>query len=284
MKKYLAVVGGIAAATVFIYFILFPVFTGKIELSPTFHIGNFQFRYYGLIMGLAILSAYLVGRLNAWRFGLGEKEIDRFAFYAIIVAVISARLYFVVFEWDYYSQHLDEIWQIWLGGLSIFGALLGGLLFTYFYSRKKAYSIWQLLDLTAVVLPLGQVIGRFGNFFNYEAYGRATQLPWKMYVPEQYRYSELMTTQFYHPTFMYEVIANLIIFVALYSLRGKLKSGNLALIYLAAYGLLRFFIEPLRLDAQLFGVLRVNQIMAIVIFFIASAALVYRSTNHSQKT
>jgi phosphatidylglycerol:prolipoprotein diacylglycerol transferase len=262
MKKTIAVAAALAVAAVLIYFFFAPVFRGQIILQPWFNVGFFEIRYYGLIMAFAILSAYFVGRTNAWRFGLGNDEFDRLSFWTVIVSFLSARLYFVLSNLDYFQSHTIEAVMFWHGGLSIFGAILGGLLFIFLYTRKKIYSTWSVLDLAAISLPLGQAIGRFGNFFNYEAYGWPTGVPWKMYVPEVYR---LQSAEFYHPAFLYEAIGSLILFFVLLKLRGKVRVGDLALIYLMSYSIIRLLVESIRLDSLYLGEFKLQQVVAVFV-------------------
>jgi phosphatidylglycerol---prolipoprotein diacylglyceryl transferase len=260
MNKLTAAGIGVVLSAALIYLFLMPVFRGDIILSPGFDLGGFRLHYYGLIFGAAILASYLVSRAHSWRFGISKDEVDRFAFWAVIVSFICARLYFVIFSWSQFSSVVD-IFKIWEGGLSIFGAIIGGAAFTYIYTRKKAYSYWQLLDAAALGLPLGQAIGRWGNFFNYEAYGKETNLPWKMFVTE--------TENFHHPAFLYESLASLLLFFVLLKYCGRLKSGNLALIYLMGYSVIRFALELIRVDTLLVAGWNVNQAVALVVFVAA---------------
>jgi phosphatidylglycerol---prolipoprotein diacylglyceryl transferase len=278
--KMLYWAGGVVIAACLVFFWLVPAFRGDLVMDPVLQVGSFQLHYYGLIMGLAILTSYYLARVNSWRFGIGQPEVDRLGFWLIIICFLSARLYFVLFEWEYFSTHAWEIPQIWRGGLSMFGAILGGLLFLYFYAQRRAFTFWQAADLIGLVLPLGQAIGRFGNFVNYEAYGSETNLPWRMYVPEPFR---LGRGEFYHPTFLYEAIGNLVLFGILFWYKGRLKPGNLAAIYLLGYSALRFFIEPLRLDSTRLGGLRLDQIIALLLFVAAVTIYVkrYRINKHS---
>jgi phosphatidylglycerol:prolipoprotein diacylglycerol transferase len=268
MKRFLIAVAGLGLAAALVYFFFAPTFDGQYEIQPSLQVGAFKVRYYGLIMGAAILSGYFVARSNSWRFGISPDEVDKYTFWSVLVGFFSARLYFILFDVGYFIEYPGEIVKVWNGGLSLYGAIIGGLIFTYLYSRGKAYSIWQLLDLAALALPLGQAIGRFGNFFNYEAYGSHTSLPWKMFVPEEGDY--------FHPTFLYEAIANILIFALLYSVKGKMKPGNLALLYLALYALVRFMIEPLRLDSVYLSSFRVDQVVSGIVFVLAGIALLYR--------
>jgi len=277
-NRIMAAIALFVAAVALIYFFFLPVFAGRIIMSPGLMLGGFELRWYGLTLAAAVLAGHWVARANAWRFGLAKEEVDRISFWLIIVSAASARLYFVAYEWDYFFPRLSEVPQVWNGGLSIFGAILGGLAFLWAYSRKKVYGFWQLADLAALGFPLGHAIGRLGNFFNYEAYGRPTGLPWKMFVPEAQRLAE---AEFYHPTFLYEAIGSLVILAVLLKMRGKSRPGTIALSYLAAYGILRFAIEGLRMDSVMVGGLRFDQVMGLAVFLVAVTLLIIRRTRQS---
>lgn len=243
-----------ALAAIFLFFI--PAFKGNIQPNPIISLGIFNLKWYGLILALSILSAYLIARKNSWRVGIGREEVDSLTFWLVLAGLLGARAYYVLFDWPYFSAHPSEIYKIWHGGLSIYGALIGGLIFVLVYSRKKAYDKFQLLDLVALSLPLAQAIGRFGNFLNQEAYGYPTALPWGMYIAA--------TKQFHHPTFLYEVFWNAVVFLILLKLIGRFKNGSLAFAYLGLYSLGRFFIEPLRVDSVFIAGFRVDQVVAFV--------------------
>ncbi len=248
-------------------------------MPQTFNLGGLEVHYYGLILGLAILVAYFHARSNSWRFGLSKDEVDRFALRLIIVSFISARIYFVLSSLSFFSENPGDIYKVWNGGLSIFGAIIGGLLFCFLYARKKIYSVWQLLDLIALALPLGQVIGRFGNFINYEAFGRPTDLPWRMFIPENFRPAGFSNFEYFHPTFLYEAMAMALLFIFLNLLKGKLRSGNLALTYVLSYAAVRFLIEPLRLDSTFISGFRLDQAMALAVFLVGICVLLARQSS-----
>ena len=252
-------------AIVIIYFVFIPAFQGRLFIQPQIDLGKFSIRLYGITMALAILLGYWVAKKYSWRFGINSAEVDDIAFWITIVSLIGARIYYVVFEWHYFSGNPGEIYKIWHGGLSIYGALIAGLLFIWWYTRHKAYSIFQLLDLAALSLPLAQALGRFGNFFNQEAFGLPTNLPWKMFVDPVNRPYLYRDSNFFHPTFLYEALANVLIFLVLSKkLMGKVKPGVLAFVYLGLYSFFRFFIEAIRLDSSyLFGI-KVDQITAVL--------------------
>ncbi|MBX4187151.1 MAG: prolipoprotein diacylglyceryl transferase [Candidatus Doudnabacteria bacterium] len=269
MKKVYLMLLSIIAVSLLTFFILIPVFSGRMQIDPVIHLGVLQIHWYGLILAAAILTAYFVARKNSWKFGIGLGDVDDYAFWVTIVGVLGARLYYVIFNYNYFFQNPQEIYRIWHGGLAIYGAVLSGLVFTYLYSRKKAYTFWQLADLVGVALPLGQAIGRFGNFVNQEAFGLPTNLPWKMFVLPTHRPEQFRQMEFFHPTFLYEALLDLLIFGILYKLLGRVKNGMLALGYLIAYSLGRFFIEGIRLDSFYVVGFKVDQVVAFLIIVLA---------------
>jgi phosphatidylglycerol:prolipoprotein diacylglycerol transferase len=199
--------------------------------------------------------------------------------------LLGARIYYVAFDWEQYSRNYSEIYKIWHGGLSIYGAIIAGLVFILLYARSKAYSTFQLLDLTALALPLAQAIGRFGNFFNQEAYGLPTNLPWKMFVDAINRPAQYRQSSFFHPAFLYEAIANVIIYIILSKkLMGRVRPGVLAFSYLGLYSAARFFIEGIRLDSSYIHGIKVDQITAVVGVLLAGAmiSLLYRQNENKQ--
>lgn len=252
-----------------VYFFFVPAFQGEINVTPIIKLGSFSVRWYGLTMALAVLTGFLVARKYACQAGIEPKQIADFVFWLVLVSGFGARLYFVLFESSYFFHNPEDIFKIWNGGISIYGAIIAGFLFTYFYARHKAFSPPRLLDLTALSLPLAQAVGRFGNFFNQEAFGNPTELPWKMFVSPGNRPNQFADSSFFHPAFLYEALWNLVVFYLLIKLIGKHRSGMVAAIYLMLYSLGRFVVEGIRLDSQLIFGLRVNQIVAAVIFIVA---------------
>lgn len=277
MKKIL-IISAIVLSFLAIFFYFVPAFRGDILVTPTIDLGPLSIRWYGLMMAAAILTGYFVARKYSWRFGIDPKEVDNLAFWLVIAGLLGARLYYVAFAFDYFKANPSEIYKLWHGGMSIFGALIAGLIFLIFYSKSKAYTKFQVLDLVALCLPLSQAVGRFGNFFNQEAYGSATNLPWKMYIA--------VSGQYHHPTFLYEAILNLTVFFFLTRLVGKVKSGTIALAYLILYSLIRFFIEPMRQDSVFISGFRVDQVTAFVLIVIAVIWFlrILRRTERIEKT
>ena len=265
----------ILAAALLIYFYFVPAFAGKIAVQSAVGIGPISIRFYGIIMALSVLLGYLLARMHSWRFGIDKDEVDNLAFWLTIVGFLGARMYFVIFDYDYFLKQPQEIYKIWHGGLSIYGAILAGLVFLIFYSRNKAWTKYQALDLFALSLPLSQALGRFGNFFNQEAYGYPTDLPWKMFVASE--------NNFFHPTFLYEALGLALVFLMLKKLPAKTASGILFFSYLAGYSLLRFFVEPLRIDSVFILGFRADQIVAFIIICVSFTGIMLRTKSLDKK-
>lgn len=212
-----------------------------------------------------------MARINSWRFGIDKNEVDNLAFWLVIVGILGARIYYILFDLDYFLANPDEIYQIWHGGQSIYGSIIAGSVFLVLYARKKAYSKFQVLDLVALSLPLSQAIGRFGNFFNQEAYGTPTALPWKMFISKE--------NAFVHPTFLYEALGLVVMYLVLRKLLGKFPQGVLAFSYLAGYSLIRFFVEPLRTDSVFINGFRADQIVAFLVICFSFVMIWFRLKN-----
>ncbi len=209
--------------------------------------------YYGVIMALAIAAGTLVSDWVGTKFfELKQETIIDLAPYLIISGIVGARLYYCILCYDFYLRFPTEIIAIRHGGISIHGAIIGGLIGLWIYAKKHKISPAKLCDVSAIGLSLAQAIGRWGNFFNSEAYGKPTDLPWKLYIAPQYRPIPYQDYQYFHPTFLYESILDILIFIILLILAktGKLKqNGNIALIYLILYSIVRIIVETIRLDS-----------------------------------
>ena len=223
--------------------------------------------WYGIIIciGFVLGALYLNSRVK--EFGFTSDNLVDCMLLGVPAGIICARIYYVAFEWDYYRQHLNEIIAIWNGGIAIYGSIIGVLLMLWGYSRVKKVSFISMCDLAAMGLLIGQLVGRWGNFVNAEAHGGPTSLPWGMSIDGG---------DPVHPTFLYESLWNLIGFIAIhfYSKHRKFK-GEIALLYVAWYGLGRAWIEGLRTDSlYVFSALRVSQVLAIVSCIAAVCVLV----------
>jgi len=233
-------------------------------------LGPLTIRWYGLLIASAVLIGVSLSQYLAKRRNVDPDILGDLAIWLVIAAIPSARLYYVLFEWKQYAQHPDQIIAIWNGGIAIHGAILGGTLAAIIFARLQKISVWQLADLVAPSLILGQAIGRWGNFFNSEAFGDPTDLPWKLYIPLERRPLNFANYEYFHPTFLYESLWNLMVFGILITLffrglKGKprLKVGTIALIYMVAYSCGRVWIEGLRTDSLMIGPLRIAQIVSL---------------------
>ncbi len=235
--------------------------------GTTLDIGFISFRWYGLLIALAVFIGIWLSQRLARQRQMNPDIIADLAIWLVIGAVPAARLYYVAFNWGYYQQHLEQVAQIWRGGIAIHGAILGGMAAMALFTYWQRLSFWQTADLIAPSLVLGQAIGRWGNFFNSEAFGAPTDLPWKLYIPAHQRPPGLLAETYYHPTFLYESLWNLAVLALLLWLFGQprfQKPGTLLLTYAIAYSIGRFWIEGLRLDSLMLGPLRIAQVVSLV--------------------
>ncbi len=216
--------------------------------------------YYGIIMALAICVGVLVSDYFGTKFfNLKKETIIDLAPYLIIFGILGARLYYCVLNYEFYLRFPTEIIAIRHGGISIHGALIGGTIGLWIFAKRHKINPIKLCDVCAIGVSIAQAIGRWGNFFNSEAFGTPTNLPWKLYIAPQYRPIPYQDYQYFHPTFLYESVLDIVIFIILMFLvkTNKLKKdGNLALIYLIFYSVVRILVESFRLDSvrYVFGI------------------------------
>ena len=203
-----------------------------------------KFHLYGLFLGLGIWAASEACSKLAKKRKVKEKTFNQLLIWILTGGILGARVYHVIEYWSYYQQDLIKILKIWQGGLGIWGAVIGGavttLAFYYLKNKKEKIKLKDLLDIVTIGVPLGQAIGRWGNFFNKEIYGKVTSLPWGWYIEG--------TGEKHHPLFLYESLLNLILFLFLWqkSKNKKTKSGDILAIYLMGYGIIRFCLEWFR--------------------------------------
>lgn len=245
-------------------------------------LGPLTVRWYGLLIATAVLIGVNLSQYLAKRRHIDPDLLGDLAIWLVVGAIPAARLYYVLFEWSEYAQHPERIIAIWQGGIAIHGAILGGMVAALIFARLKQVSFWQLADLVAPSLILGQAIGRWGNFFNSEAFGRPTDLPWKLFIPLERRPQGYANFEYFHPTFLYESLWDLTVFGLLLTLffRGlqrqpPIKVGTLFLVYLAAYSLGRLWIEGLRTDSLMLGPLRMAQVVSLAGIFLGLAGLAW---------
>lgn len=243
-----------------------------------FEFGFLTVYWYGLCMALAVMAAFFVVRKHYVKHGGAEKELSNLLVYLVLGGFVGARLFHVfVFQWDYYQYHPNEIIKIWEGGIAIQGALLFGAVVLLLYAKVKKTKFFKLTDTISLGLPLGQAIGRIGNFFNQELYGFPTQLPWGIYIEEEYRIAEFETYTHFHPTFFYESILNVLLFVLLLIIaRKKHMRGILTAGYLIGYGVIRFIVDFIRIDPMPFiGPFRFSQAVSIILVLVGAVILVW---------
>ncbi len=244
-------------------------------------LGPLQIHWYGIIIGVGIaLGLYLVVK-ESQRLGLHQDTFIDLLVWAIPIAIISARIYYVAFEWSYYQDNPGDIIKIWNGGIAIHGALIGAVVTTIIFAKLKGLSFWKLADIAAPSIILGQAIGRWGNFINQEAHGGEVTREFLegLFLPDFIINQMYIDGTYYHPTFLYESLWNFAIFALLLVLRRKamLKRGELFLTYVITYSIGRYFIEGLRTDSlMLTESLRMAQFISIVLIVAAIAFIIYR--------
>ena len=236
-----------------------------------FEVGPIVVRWYGLLIASAVLIGVNLSQYLAQRRGVNPDLLGDLAIWLIVAAIPCARIYYVLFEWQKYSQRPQDIVAVWKGGIAIHGAIIGGTIATIIFARLNRVSLWQLIDLVVPSTILGQAIGRWGNFFNSEAFGSPTNLPWKLYIAPPYRPLGYLKYDYFHPTFLYESLWNIAVFILLLWLffwglkhQKRLKIGTLTLVYAIAYSLGRFWIEELRTDSLMLGPLKIAQVVSLV--------------------
>lgn len=231
-------------------------------------LGIIQIYWYSIFIFLGVLFGTIVILKEAKKQKYDQDFITNLIFYTVIVALIGARVYYCLFNLDYYLKYPLEIFQIWNGGLAIHGGIIAGLIFMFFYTKKYGLKLVKVLDISCVGLILGQSIGRWGNFFNQEAFGRKITRAYleNLHLPEFVINGMHIDGTYYEPTFLYESIWNFIGFIMLVLLRKykKLKRGQLTGFYLIWYGLGRFVIESFRSDSLYLGPLRIAQLVSIL--------------------
>ena len=246
-----------------------------LELNPGrgFDIGPLTINFYGLIIGIGLLLAVWYGCTRSKHFGIREDDVLDGVLWVTPFAILCARLYYCIFSWDMYAQNPISVLYIWKGGLAIYGGVLGAIVGVAVFCRIKKIKLAALLDLVSLGFLIGQSIGRWGNFFNREAFGAATDIFCRMGLLNQWTGA----VEYYHPTFLYESLWNAEGFVLLHFLSKKRKyDGQVALGYAAWYGLGRAFIEGLRTDSLMWGSFRVSQVLAAISCLAAVTVLVIK--------
>lgn len=232
-----------------------------------FEIFGLEVRWYGILITLGVILAASVATRNTKYLSMNEDLVIDFLLFALPASIIGARLYYVIFNYDFYKGDLLKMINIRQGGLAIHGGLIAGTIVAIIFCKYKNIKIFDFLDIIATAVPLGQAIGRWGNFINQEAYGTPTTLPWAITVDGVK----------VHPTFLYESIWNIGLFIALNMIFKERKfSGQIFALYLIFYSLARFFIEGLRTDSLYFLNMRMAQLISIALIAIGIVIYIYQ--------
>lgn len=243
-------------------------------------IGPFTIYWYGLIIISGLLLGWFLAAREAEKRGLQKENIADLLLWAVPISIISARLYYVIFKWDYYSKNPGDIFAIWEGGIAIHGALIGAVITAVVFCKKKGISFWKLADIVAPSIILGQAIGRWGNFMNQEAHGSEVTRSFleNLNLPDFIINQMYINESYYHPTFLYESLWNIIGFAFLIALRRfNPRNGELFLSYVLWYSVGRFFIEGLRTDSlMLTETLRMAQFISILLIGLAIFLIWFR--------
>ncbi len=254
------------------------------------HLGELYFRFYGIIIMFGAVMAAVMANYRAKKAGQDPERVWDMLIWLLIAGVIGARIWHILtpppsmqeqgITTLYYLTHPLEMLIIWKGGLGIPGAVIGGVIALFIYSKKNKLNFAQWTDIIAPGLLLAQAIGRWGNFVNQEVYGAPTNLPWKLYIDPLFRLPEYASVEYYHPLFLYESLWNIggmfLLIWAGKKFADKLKHGDVFLAYLVIYPLGRFLLEFLRLDSAQIAGINANQTFMMIIGVIAIATLVWR--------
>ncbi|MFH4935604.1 prolipoprotein diacylglyceryl transferase [Staphylococcus cohnii] len=249
-----------------------------------FELGPISVHWYGIIIAAGILLGYFIAQESVKRIGFDKDILIDIIFWSAIFGFIVARIYFVIFQWPYYAQHPIEIPMIWYGGIAIHGGLIGGFITGIIVCRQKNINPFQIGDVIAPSLILGQGIGRWGNFMNHEAHGGPVSKSFleNMHIPDFIINNMYIDGQYYHPTFLYESIWDILGFVILISLRKHLRIGDTFALYLIWYSIGRFFVEGLRTDSlMLTSDIRVAQLMSVVLIVAGIVLMIIRRVRYN---
>lgn len=230
-----------------------------------FSIGPIQVHWYGIIMTSAFVIGVLLAQYHAKKFNIDPEHILNMAMYIIPLAIICARLYYVIFEWEHYAGNIGEAFAIWHGGLAIHGGLIGGFLGGLWYIRRNKLPLLLFGDLMMPSVILGQAIGRWGNFMNQEAHGDMVSEAYINHFPAFIKQQMFINGQYYAPTFLYESLWNLLVFVILIVMLNKFYkfNGQIMFTYMILYSIGRFVIEGMRTDSLMLGPIRVAQLASL---------------------
>ncbi|HAZ5684597.1 TPA: prolipoprotein diacylglyceryl transferase [Staphylococcus aureus] len=249
-----------------------------------FNLGPLSVRWYGIIIAVGILLGYFVAQRALVKAGLHKDTLVDIIFYSALFGFIAARIYFVIFQWPYYTENPGEIIKIWHGGIAIHGGLIGGFIAGVIVCKVKNLNPFQIGDIVAPSIILAQGIGRWGNFMNHEAHGGPVSRAFleQLHLPNFIIENMYINGQYYRPTFLYESIWDVAGFIILVNIRKHLKLGETFFLYLTWYSIGRFFIEGLRTDSlMLTSNIRVAQLVSILLILISISLIIYRRIKYN---
>ena len=250
-------------------------------------LGIIQIHWYSLTMLMAMIVGGLLFYKTMKKEKIEEEKISDLIFYTLIWSIVGARLYYVLFNISYYLKNTLEIIEIWNGGLAIHGGIIGGCLYIIYFCKKNNYNFLKIFDVSAPSLIIGQAIGRWGNFFNQEAHGPITTVTnlKNLLIPNFVIKGMKINNNYYHPTFYYEFIWNVIGFIILILIRKKkkLRIGQLTGIYMCWYSIARIIIESLRTDSLMLGSIKIAQVISIIMILIGLYLIVKKTKSRVLK-
>ena len=263
--------------------VIFPSINLELNIKRVaFSIFGIDIYWYGIIIALAIMIALLILKLQDGKFGIEFNTILDLAIYLIPISLICARIYYVLFNLQQYTNNPLKIFNLRDGGMAIYGGIIGGLITCIIFCKKRKIKILNMLDYIVPVLALGQAIGRWGNFINIEAHGTETNSIFRMGIIENGTYMEV------HPTFLYESIITFFLAILLLNIKDSKKQlirkypGQVTFIYLIVYSFARFFIEGIRTDSLMLFNFRISQILSMAIFVVSCLILTYKELKHKK--
>lgn len=252
-----------------------------LAINPiAFKLGPISVAWYGILIATGIVLAFIVVQREMVKRGMHPDFLTDLLIWAVPISILSARIYYVTFTWDYYKDNLGAIIQIWNGGIAIHGALIGAFITTYVFTKKRGVSFWKVVDIAAAGLLIGQIIGRWGNFINQEAHGGPVSEAFlaNTIIPDWIMNNMTIKGVTYHPTFLYESMWNIVGLIILLLLRKvALKRGEMFIFYLVWYSVGRFFIEGMRTDSlYVIGELRAAQLVSIITIVVGISIFIFR--------
>lgn len=244
--------------------ICFPLLNLKMQINKmAVSILGFNIYWYAVIIAIAVFAGIIVIKKNTGIYNISYLEVLDLLVFLIPISILSARIYYVIFDLKYFMKFPLQIFNLRTGGMAIYGGIIGGIITCIVFCKKRKIKTLDLTDYIVPALALGQSIGRWGNFINVEAYGKQTNLPWKMGIYEFGKYIEV------HPTFLYESVSTFILFIILARMSKHRKfSGQLTYTFFIWYGFVRMLIEQLRTDSLMIGNIKISQLLSLILMII----------------